>query len=114
MAKLLIILTLNTFFLRMLSLPIFITIQLLTAGTILYAQKPKQREQAYFGDSSVAVTEFGPKVRAKVSFSYGNASQAEIKQYDQLKMMSDKQLRDALLDRTAVLQHLEEREVYLP
>lgn len=82
--------------------------------TIYYKGITPDKEQAYFGDSYVAVTEFGPKVRAKVSLSYGNASQAGIKQYDQLKMMSDKQLRDALLDRKEVLQHLEEREVYLP
>lgn len=82
--------------------------------TIYYKGNTPDKEQAYFGDSYVAVTEFGPKVRAKVSLSYGNASQAGIRQFDQLKMMSDKQLRDALLDRKEVLQHLEEREVYQP
>lgn len=81
--------------------------------TIHYTEESPPKKTAYFGDSYVAVTEFGPKVRAKVSLSYGNASEGGAQPItDQLKMMSDKKLREALLDKKEVLKHLESREVY--
>ncbi|MDB5136154.1 MAG: Cephalosporin acylase [Mucilaginibacter sp.] len=63
------------------------------------------------GDSYVAVTEFGKQVKAMVSLSYGNASQPGSKHItDQLKLMSDKKLRPALLSRTDIIKNLEEKE----
>ena len=63
------------------------------------------------GDSYVAVTEFGPHPKAMVSLSYGNASQKGSKHTnDQLKLMSEKKLRPALLLKEDVLKNLEERE----
>ena len=67
---------------------------------------------AYYGDSYVAVTEFGPKPRAQVLLSYGNASQPGSKHIgDQLPFLSQKKLREALLDKKEVLKQLEKREV---
>ena len=67
---------------------------------------------ANHGDTYVAVTEFGSKVRAQVLLSYGNASQRGSKHIgDQLPLLSEKKLRNALLDKTEVLKHLEKREV---
>jgi acyl-homoserine-lactone acylase len=67
---------------------------------------------ANHGDTYVAVTEFGSKVRAQVLLSYGNASQPGSKHIgDQLPLLSEKKLRDALLDKTEVLKHLEKREL---
>jgi acyl-homoserine-lactone acylase len=49
------------------------------------------------GDSYVGVLEFGDKVKAKVLVSYGNSSQnGSIHNGDQLKLFSEKKLRDAL------------------
>jgi acyl-homoserine-lactone acylase len=48
------------------------------------------------GDSWVAVVEFGETTRAKVLVSYGNSTQAGSPHYgDQLKLFSEKKLRDA-------------------
>jgi len=64
------------------------------------------------GDSYVAVTEFGKKVRAMVSLSYSNVSQPGNKHIgDQLKLMSEKKLRPALLNKADILKNLEEKEV---
>jgi len=47
-----------------------------------------------------------------VSLSYGNATQPGNKHIgDQLNMMSEKKLRHALLERTEILENLEEREL---
>jgi len=63
------------------------------------------------GDSYVAVVEFGPTVVAKVSLSYGNATQRGTKHLgDQFDLMSAKKLRPALLTKDEVLANLEERE----
>src|SRR5678815_2544788 len=63
------------------------------------------------GDSYVAVTEFGEKVKARVLLSYGNASQPGSKHIgDQLQLLSEKKLRPALLTKGEVLQNMEERE----
>lgn len=81
--------------------------------TIYFAPDPKQpgKNRAVAGDSYVAVTEFGEKVRAQVSLSYGNASQPGHKyQGDQWKRMSEKTLRPALLERQVVLKHLVKQE----
>ncbi|WP_299291174.1 acylase [uncultured Mucilaginibacter sp.] len=48
------------------------------------------------GDSWVGIIEFGKKVRAKVLLSYGNSSQKQsIHNGDQLKLFSEKKMRDA-------------------
>ncbi len=64
------------------------------------------------GDTYVAVTEFGPKVKAQVLLSYGNATQPGSKHIgDQLNLLSQKKLRPALLDKNEVIKNAEEREV---
>lgn len=81
--------------------------------TIQYAPDPNQPQlnRAIAGDTYVAITEFGPKLRAQVSLSYGNASQPGHKHNgDGWKRMSDKQLRAALLDKPAILRQLEKKE----
>lgn len=66
---------------------------------------------AYHGDTYVAVTEFGPKVRAQVLLSYGNATQTGSKHIgDQLNLLSQKKLRPALLDRNEILKNAEKIE----
>jgi len=79
--------------------------------SIYYGPDKDKKFVATSGDSYVAVTEFGPKVHAMVSLSYGNASQPGSKHvYDQLKLMSAKKLRPALLDKADVMKNLEEKE----
>jgi acyl-homoserine-lactone acylase len=80
---------------------------------INFVPDPKQPQQnrAVAGDTYVAITEFGDKPRAQVSLSYGNASQPGHKHNgDSWKRMSDKALREALLDRSAIMQQLEKKE----
>lgn len=67
---------------------------------------------AVAGDSYVAIVSFGKKVKAKVLLSYGNATQPGSRHSgDQLQLLSAKELRTPWLEREAVLQHLEEKEV---
>jgi acyl-homoserine-lactone acylase len=69
------------------------------------------KNYAFFGDSYVAITEFGPKVRAQVLLSYGNATQPGSKHIgDQLSLLAEKKLRPALLTREEVMQNTEEKE----
>jgi acyl-homoserine-lactone acylase len=80
----------------------------------MYFQLNKQNNKnyAYFGDSYVAVTEFGEKIKAQVLLSYGNATQPGSKHIgDQLKLLSDKKLRPALLAKEDALRNMEEKEV---
>jgi acyl-homoserine-lactone acylase len=80
----------------------------------MYFSKDKSTKKgyAYHGDSYVAVTEFGKKVRAMVLLSYGNASQPGNKHIgDQLQLLSQKKLRPALLEKREVLSQLEKREL---
>jgi acyl-homoserine-lactone acylase len=61
----------------------------------------------------VAVIEFGDKVRAEVLLSYGNATQPGSKfMGDQLEMLSEKKLRNALLTKAEVMDNLFERKVF--
>jgi len=79
--------------------------------TVYYRPEKDGKATAIAGDSYVAVIEFGKEVKAKVLLSYGNSSQpASPHNGDQLKLLSQKELRDALLTREQVLQHLEETE----
>jgi acyl-homoserine-lactone acylase len=67
--------------------------------------------KAVDGDSYVAITEFSKPVKAMVSLSYGNSSQKGSKHIgDQLKLMSDKKLRPAFLDKADILKNTEEKE----
>jgi len=78
---------------------------------ISYQYQKDKKYKAVGGDSYVAITEFGNPVKAMLSLSYGNASQPGNKHVgDQLKLMSEKKLRPALLRREDVLKNLEEKE----
>ena len=69
------------------------------------------KNRAVFGDTYVAVTEFGKHVKAMVLLSYGNASQPGNKHIgDQLKLLSAKRLRPALLSRKSIMENLEKKE----
>jgi acyl-homoserine-lactone acylase len=64
------------------------------------------------GDSWVGVVEFGKKVRAKVLLSYGNSSQKSFAHNgDQLKLFSEKQLRDAWFYPEDLKRHIRFTEV---
>jgi acyl-homoserine-lactone acylase len=79
--------------------------------TIYFVPDKDKKQLAAMGDSYVAIVEFGPLVKAKVSLSYGNATQPRTRHLgDQLGLMSRKQLRPALLDRKEIMDNLEERE----
>jgi acyl-homoserine-lactone acylase len=81
--------------------------------TIYYMKDSGNKYRAVAGDSYVAITEFGRKVRARVLLSYGNASQPESKHIvDQLPLLSRGELRIAWLDKKEILEHLEEREQF--
>jgi acyl-homoserine-lactone acylase len=80
--------------------------------TIYYTDVSEHKKVAIAGETFVAVTEFGEKVRAMVLLSYGNSTQPESKHAgDQLKMLSEKILRPALLDKSDISNHTEEREL---
>jgi acyl-homoserine-lactone acylase len=80
--------------------------------TMYFAGAADRKKYAIAGDTYVAVTEFGEKVRAAVLLSYGNATQPGNKHIgDQLKMLSGKELRPALLTREDILKDLERREI---
>jgi len=80
--------------------------------TIYYTDVSDHKKAAIAGETFVAVIESGEKVMARVLLSYGNASQPGNKHVgDQLKMLSEKKLRPALLDITDIRNHTEEREL---
>ena len=65
------------------------------------------------GDTYVAAIEFSRPLKAKVLTSYGNATQQGSKHNnDQLKLLSDKKMRDVWFTREEAEKHLEEREVF--
>ena len=79
-----------------------------TCALPIYNQK-----LAIHGETYVAVTEFGEKVKAEVILSYGNASQKGSRHVgDQLQMLSEKKLRPALLNRPDIMKNLEKRESF--
>ncbi|WP_051360041.1 acylase [Adhaeribacter aquaticus] len=85
--------------------------------TMQFREAPDKKAYAIAGEGYIAVTEFGPKVKAQVLLAYGNASQPGSKHIsDQLQLLADKKLRPALLEKAAVLQNLEKREriIYSP
>jgi acyl-homoserine-lactone acylase len=82
--------------------------------TMYYADDKDNKKHAIAGDTYIAVTEFGDKVKASVLLGYGNATQPGNKHAgDQLGMLSEKKLRPALLEKDAIRQNLEKQE-YLP
>lgn len=81
--------------------------------TIYYTEDTDNKMYAVAGDTYVAITEFGKKVRAQVLLSYGNSTQPGNKHVgDQLKMMSEKKLRPALLSMDDILKNLERRDSF--
>jgi acyl-homoserine-lactone acylase len=79
--------------------------------TMYFAEDNDNKSHAFHGDSYVAVTEFGEKIKAQVLLSYGNATQSGSKHAgDQLKLLSEKKMRPALLEKTDILKNLEKRE----
>lgn len=79
--------------------------------TFYYVKDNDNKYRAIAGDSYVAVTEFGKRVRARVLLSYGNATQPGNKHVgDQLLLLSQKRMRIALLSRKEILRNLEKEE----
>ena len=79
--------------------------------TLYFTKDKDNKYRAVAGDSYVAVTEFGKKMRAWVLLSYGNASQAGNRHVgDQLPLMARKELRQAWLSRAEIEKNTEERE----
>jgi len=80
--------------------------------TMYFREDQDKKNKAYHGDTYVAITEFGKKVKASVLLSYGNSSQPGSKHAgDQLQLLSQKKMRPALLDKADVLKNLEKKEV---
>ena len=81
--------------------------------TMYYSDSENSKKNTIAGDTYIAVTEFGKEVRADVLLGYGNSTQPGNKHFgDQLKMMSEKKLRPALLKRSEILKNLEKRESF--
>ncbi len=79
--------------------------------TIDYMDISSTTKQAVFGDTYIAVTEFGDTIKAQVLLGYGNATQpGNPHAGDQLRMASEKKLRPALLNRNDIMENLEEIE----
>ena len=80
--------------------------------TIDFTGNPDGKKQAVFGDTYIAITEFGKKARALVVLGYGNATQPGSKHRgDQLHFLAEKKLRTALLLRPDIMKNLEKKEV---
>jgi acyl-homoserine-lactone acylase len=80
--------------------------------TLYFVPDKDNKTHPVAGETYFAVTEFGKKVRAKVMLSYGNATQKGNKHIgDQLKLMSEKKLRPALLTRSEIISNLEKKEI---
>lgn len=78
---------------------------------IYYAGDSDGKMRAVAGDTYFAVTEFGEKVRSMVLLGYGNATQPGNKHAgDQLKMMSEKKMRQALFYKEEIEKNIEKRE----
>jgi acyl-homoserine-lactone acylase len=79
-----------------------------------FTEDKDKKSRAFQGDTYVAITEFGKKVRAKVLLSYGNSSQPGSKHTgDQLQLLSEKKSRPALLEKSDVLKNLEKKEMII-
>ncbi|HLZ87707.1 MAG TPA: acylase [Puia sp.] len=79
--------------------------------TIYFTRDKDNKYRAVAGDSYVAVTEFGKKVKAWVLLSYGNASQPGSRHLgDQLSLLARGELRPALLGKEEIEKNAEETE----
>jgi acyl-homoserine-lactone acylase len=77
-----------------------------------YSQDADNKFRAEGGETFIAVTEFGKSPQASVLLGYGNATQKGSKHItDQLNLLSEKKLRQALLTKADVIKHLEKKEV---
>ncbi|NEU07757.1 acylase [Flavihumibacter sp. R14] len=80
--------------------------------TMYFRPDTDHKNRAVGGETYVAITEFGKKVKASVLLSYGNSSQPGTKHAgDQLQLLSERKFRQALLEKEEVLKHLEEKEL---
>ena len=74
----------------------------------------KTNNYAFNGDTYVAVVEFGDSVRAEVLLSYGNATQSTYKfPGNQLELLSNNKLRNALLTKEEVLNNIAFKEILI-
>lgn len=85
-------------------------------GTFRVLEFRKDSDSCYracAGDTFVFAVAFGPRRRrARVLLTYGNASELNsTHRSDQLSVYAANRLRNALLSRTAILRHLEKREL---
>jgi acyl-homoserine-lactone acylase len=81
--------------------------------TMYFTDVAQNKKAAIAGETFIAVVEFGETVKAMVCLSYGNATQPGNKHFgDQFKMMSDRQLRPALLDKENIIKNLEGKETF--
>jgi acyl-homoserine-lactone acylase len=80
---------------------------------VLQFQKGENGENvSFFGDSYIAITEFGPKIKAKVLLPYGNSSRQDSKHYgDQLELYQKSQMRDAYFYEEDVKMHATKRDL---
>jgi acyl-homoserine-lactone acylase len=80
---------------------------------VLQFQKGENNQnQSYYGDTYIAITEFGPKITAKVLLPYGNSSKVESKHFgDQLELYHKGQMRDALFYEEDVKNKTTKREI---
>ena len=80
--------------------------------TMEYMDDHDAKKRVVFGESYIAVTEFGKTVRAMVLLGYGNATQPGNKHAgDQLGLLSAGKLRPALLNRDEILENLEKIDI---
>lgn len=80
--------------------------------TLEFSPADNNTFEVFFGESYVAITEFGEQVRAKVLLTYGNATQPHSPHVgDQLPLFAEKKMRDAWLSRQEVEENLAKREV---
>lgn len=75
-------------------------------------QSNSQRYQAYNGDSYVAAIEFSQPVKAMALTTYGNSTQPNSSNNNQLQLFSQKQLRPVWHLRQDVEAHLVETKVF--
>ena len=80
---------------------------------VLQFQKGENNQnQSYYGDTYISITEFGPKITAKVLLPYGNSSKVESKNFgDQLELYHKGQMRDALFYEEDVKNKTTKREI---
>jgi acyl-homoserine-lactone acylase len=77
-----------------------------------YSQDADKKFRVEGGETFIAIAEFGKTVKASVLLGYGNASQQGSKhRTDQLNLLSEKKLRQALLTKADIIKHLEKEEI---